>query len=58
MSMAFQEALLEKRLHSLANTQESIQSMSAYCLQSKGKAKQVIDVWLKVVKKGRFRLGS
>lgn len=42
----------EKRLTALKDTQESIQGMSAWCLQNRAFHKKVVNSWLTVLKQG------
>ncbi|KAF4531635.1 hypothetical protein B566_EDAN006566 [Ephemera danica] len=47
----FSEAHFEKNLAALKNTQESIQSLSNWCLQHKQHHKKIVNCWFKVMKK-------
>lgn len=51
MASSLNEANLEKRLLTVTNTQESIQTLSLWCLHHKVHAKKIIDIWMKVIKK-------
>lgn len=42
-----------KELVHLRDTQEAIQSLSAWCLKNKKSAYKIARCWLKVVKKGK-----
>ena len=49
---SFEEAKFMKELVHLRDTQEAIQSLSAWCLKNKKSAYKIARCWLKVVKKG------
>ena len=49
----FEEAKFMKELVHLRDTQEAIQSLSAWCLKNKKSAYKIARCWLKVVKKGK-----
>lgn len=42
---------IERKMQGVSNTQDSIQSLSLWAIHHKSDAKQIVDVWLKVVKK-------
>lgn len=42
----------EKRLSNLKDTQESIQALSAWCLQNRSHHKKIVTSWLAVLKQG------
>lgn len=44
----------EQRLTNLKDTQESIQTMSAWCLKHRPNHKKVVSSWLNVLKQGIF----
>lgn len=48
----FEETKFMKELIHLRDTQEAIQSLSAWCLKNKKAAYKIARCWLKVVKKG------
>jgi len=50
----FNEHQFEKRLQSLKDSQESIQSLSAWCLQHRQHHKKIVACWLRILKKGMF----
>ena len=50
---SFEEAKFMKELVHLRDTQEAIQSLSAWCLKNKKSAYKIARCWLKVVKKGK-----
>ena len=43
---------IERKMQGVSNTQDSIQSLSLWAIHHKSDAKQIVDVWLKVVKRG------
>lgn len=43
----------EKKLSALKDTQESIQQMSAWCLQNRQHHKKIVNSWLNVLKRGK-----
>lgn len=43
----------EKRLTNLKDTQDSIQALSAWCLQNRGHHKKIVASWLLVLKQGK-----
>ncbi|KAK2710472.1 uncharacterized protein LOC136026018 [Artemia franciscana] len=49
----FSEQKLEKRLQNLKDTQESIQSLSGWCLQYKTHAPSIVKQWLKAIRKAK-----
>ena len=49
---SFEEAKFMKELVHLRDTQEAIQSLSAWCLKNKKSAYKIARCWLKVIKKG------
>lgn len=48
----FDSIEFEKRLTNLKDTQDSIQAMSAWCLQNRAYHKKVVSSWLTVLKQG------
>lgn len=53
MAKAFDADDFEKRLTALKDTQDSIQAMSAWCLQNRSSHKKVVNSWLAVFKQGK-----
>lgn len=49
----FDTVEFEKRLTNLKDTQDSIQAMSAWCLQNRSHHKKIVASWLLVVKQGK-----
>ncbi|XP_012276168.1 uncharacterized protein LOC105697431 isoform X2 [Orussus abietinus] len=47
----FDVELFERRLHTLKDSQESIQSLSAWCLERRQHHKKIVATWLQVLKK-------
>lgn len=43
----------ERRLHTLKDSQESIQGLSAWCLDRRQHHKKIVATWLQVLKKGK-----
>lgn len=52
----FDATEFEKRLTNLKDTQESIQAMSAWCLQNRSHHKKIVGSWLIVLKQGKTKL--
>lgn len=52
----FDTVEFEKRLASLKDTQDSIQSMSTWCLKNRANHKKVVSSWLNVLKQGNKRM--
>lgn len=50
----FDVAQFEKKLMNIKDTQESIQHMSAWCLQKRSHHKKIVRSWLNVLKQGLF----
>ncbi|XP_046403412.1 regulation of nuclear pre-mRNA domain-containing protein 2 [Ischnura elegans] len=50
---AFNEHQFEKRLLTLKDSQESIQTLSSWCLQHRQHHKKIVSAWLKVLRKVR-----
>lgn len=48
----FDVELFERRLHTLKDSQESIQGLSAWCLERRQHHKKIVATWLQVLKKG------
>lgn len=48
----FDSTEFEKRLTNLKDTQDSIQHMSAWCLQNRVHHKKIVSSWLLVLKQG------
>ena len=51
-SSEFDVEYFEKRLHGLKDSQESIQGLSAWCLERRQHHKKIVATWLQVLKKG------
>lgn len=51
----FDSTEFEKRLTNLKDTQDSIQAMSAWCLQHRTGHKKIVTSWLAVLKQGEYR---
>ena len=51
---SFEEAKFMKELIHLRDTQEAIQTLSAWCLKNKKSAYKIARCWLKCIKKGKF----
>ena len=49
----FNEASFDKKLANLKDTQESIQSLSTWCLHHRDHFKQIIQSWLAAIKKSK-----
>lgn len=49
----FDSTEFEKRLTNLKDTQDSIQAMSAWCLQHRSFHKKLVASWLVVLKQGK-----
>ncbi|XP_015119557.1 serine/arginine repetitive matrix protein 1 [Diachasma alloeum] len=47
----FDAELFEKKLHTLKDSQESIQSLSSWCLERREHHKKIVATWLQVLKK-------
>lgn len=52
----FDVELFERRLHTLKDSQESIQGLSAWCLERRQHHKKIVATWLQVLKKGILRI--
>lgn len=50
----FDVELFERRLHTLKDSQESIQGLSAWCLERRQHHKKIVATWLQVLKKGKL----
>ena len=50
----FDIELFERRLHTLKDSQESIQGLSAWCLERRQHHKKIVATWLQVLKKGKL----
>lgn len=48
----FSEDSFENKLILLRDTQDSIQTLSTWCLKHHQHHKQIVTIWLKVLKKG------
>lgn len=48
----FNEQVFEKKLLALKDSQDSISSLSDWCLQNKQHHKKIVTTWLGVLKKG------
>lgn len=48
----FDGEFFEKRLQALKDSQESIQSLSSWCLERRTHHKKIVATWLQVLKKG------
>ncbi|KDR13371.1 Regulation of nuclear pre-mRNA domain-containing protein 1A [Zootermopsis nevadensis] len=51
---AFNEHQFEKRLQLLKDSQDSIQSLSSWCLQHRQHHKKIVGCWLRVLKKANL----
>lgn len=51
-SSEFDVEFFERKLHSLKDSQESIQGLSAWCLERRQHHKKIVATWLQVLKKG------
>lgn len=49
----FDSVEFEKRLTNLKDTQDSIQALSAWCLQNRTHHKKIVTSWLVVLKQGK-----
>lgn len=49
----FSDSHFEKKLNNLKDTQESIQGLSAWCLNHKSDLNHIIKCWLKAIKKSK-----
>lgn len=49
----FNSVEFEQRLTGLKDTQDSIQSMSAWCLKYRTNHKKIVSSWLNVLKQGK-----
>lgn len=52
----FNSLAFEKKLTQLKDTQESIQSLSSWCLQKRQHHKKIVISWLNVLKRGMLSL--
>lgn len=50
----FNSVEFEQRLTGLKDTQDSIQSMSAWCLKNRTNHKKIVSSWLNVLKQGKL----
>lgn len=48
------EQNLEKKFLSLTNSQESIQTLSLWALHHRNNYKKIIQVWFKILEKGKL----
>lgn len=48
----FDSEFFERRLLALKDSQDSIQSLSAWCLEKRQHHKKIVATWLQVLKKG------
>uniref|UniRef100_T1JFR8 Regulation of nuclear pre-mRNA domain-containing protein 2 n=1 Tax=Strigamia maritima TaxID=126957 RepID=T1JFR8_STRMM len=53
MASSLNEASLEKKLSAVTNTQESIQTLSLWCIHHRAHHKKIVDVWMKVLRKAK-----
>ena len=51
---ALNESNVERKLQGVANTQDSIQSLSLWVIHHKAHHEKIVGIWLKVVKKCKF----
>lgn len=51
----FDSLEFEKRLLNLKDTQDSIQAMSAWCLQHRTFHKKIVTSWLGILKQGKSK---
>lgn len=49
----FNEQQFENKLVSLKDSQESINSLSAWCLQNRDHHKKIVNCWLHCLKRGK-----
>lgn len=54
----FDSIEFEKRLLNLKDTQDSIQAMSAWCLQNRAFHKKIVASWLGILKQGKSLLNT
>lgn len=52
----FDSVEFEKRLTNLKDTQDSIQALSAWCLQNRTHHKKIVTSWLLVLKQGKIMI--
>lgn len=52
----FDSVEFEKRLTNLKDTQDSIQALSAWCLQNRTHHKKIVTSWLLVLKQGKINI--
>lgn len=50
----FNEIDFEQKLLKIKDTQESIQGLSAWCLQKRAYHKKIVAAWLNVLKQGKI----
>lgn len=50
----FDVEFFEQKLHTLKDSQESIQGLSAWCLERRQHHKKIVATWLQVLKKGKL----
>lgn len=55
MATAVNMAGVEKKFQSLSNTQDGIQSMALWVIHHKANHEKIVDVWFKVLKKGKIK---
>lgn len=53
MTTSLSEESLVKKLTGVLNTQDSVQTMSLWILHHKANHEQIVEIWLKVLKKGK-----
>lgn len=54
MGEEFNVSLFEKKLQGLKDSQESINSLSAWCLENRQHHKKIVQAWLNVLKRGKL----
>ncbi|CAM1154544.1 Uncharacterised protein g11281 [Pycnogonum litorale] len=54
MASAMNEASFEKKLSNVTNTQDGIQTMSLWIIHHRIHYKKIVEIWLKVLKRGKY----
>jgi hypothetical protein len=55
-SSDFDVEFFERKLYTLKDSQESIQGLSAWCLERRQHHKKIVATWLQVLKKGKYQI--
>jgi len=55
-SSDFDVEFFERKLYTLKDSQESIQGLSAWCLERRQHHKKIVATWLQVLKKGKYQM--